>query len=104
MPPPLLVRAKQDSNSHPSRPKISLVRCKGPMRHFVTKLHGAEFSKAGCRQTSLGGIGQHVTLIYIAKSLVCARSTNPPLASRSNCLPWLHGRSSIFLINLLHPG
>jgi len=86
------------------RSKISRVRCNGPMRHFVTKLHGAEFKKAGCRETSLGGIAQRVTPIYIAKSLVCARSTNPPLPSCSNCLPWLHGRSLIFLINLLHLG
>src|ERR1700751_5983223 len=79
MPPPLLERAKQDSNSHQSRPKSSRVRYKGPMRNFVTKLDGAISSKTGCRETSLGGIAQHVTPIYIARSFVCARSNDPPL-------------------------
>ena len=45
----------------------------GPMRNFVTKPRGAEFSNAECRRTSPGGIAQRATLIYIAKSLVCAR-------------------------------
>jgi hypothetical protein len=49
----------------------------------VTKRHGAEFSKAGCREMSLGGIVQHVTLIYTAKSLVCTRSTDPHPAARN---------------------
>src|SRR3974390_1327125 len=90
MHPPLPVTAKRDSNSHLSQPKTSLTRCEGRMRHFVTELDGTKFNKTGCRETSLGGIAQLITLIYIAKSSVGARSTDPPRAVLLNRLPRLH--------------
>lgn len=65
----LAARAKLASNFHRSRSKISLVRYEGPMRHSGTKRRGTDFSKPGCRGTSLGGIARCATPIYIVKSL-----------------------------------